>query len=80
MAKGPNLEDSSLKPSISSFLKNLTRISAKKYTMIHAKIPGNSHKVVLGMKNAKIPMIIDATIILTTAEVGGLVLVNLNTK
>lgn len=79
-ASGPNLDEKCLKLSISSFWKNLTKINAKKYTIIHAKIPGNNHKVVLGIINANIPIINDAIIILIIDIVGALVLVSLNTK
>ena len=48
--------------------------------MTQAKMPGNNHNVVLGMKNAKIPIINAAAIILTIETVGALVLVRLNTK
>ena len=48
--------------------------------MIQAKMPGNNHNVVLGMKNAKIPIINAAAIILTIETVGALVFVNENTK
>ena len=78
--KGPNLDENALKLSISSFWKNLTKIKANKYTIIQTKIAGNNNNVVFGINNAKIPIIAEATNILTIDFVGALVFVNLNTK
>ena len=77
--KGPNLDDNALKLIISSWVKNLTSINAKKYTIIQTIIPTNNQEVVLGIIYATTPIIIEAANILTTETLGALTLVNLNT-
>lgn len=77
---GPNFNEYSLKVRISSCVKNLTKINAKKYTIMQMIMPGNKNKGVFGMKNPTKPMIKAAATILAIGSLGALVLVSLNTK